>query len=73
MWLRHWKIRTNYEDNFCFDGTTLREINNGLSGIVSLKRRLELEHCFGIFDGMGGEKNTGRKLLILLLQLLPIR
>ena len=50
------RVRTNNEDNFYFDGISLPETNNGLSGNVVKKTYLEREICYGVFDGMGGEE-----------------
>lgn len=49
-------VRKNNEDNFFFNGVILREKNDGMSGVVSEKKRLENEICYAVFDGMGGEE-----------------
>lgn len=49
------RVRSNNEDNLYFDGISLPEYNNGLSGCVVKKVNLEGENCFAVYDGMGGE------------------
>ena len=49
------KIRTNNEDNFYFNGTTLKKENAGLGKILTLEKTIRRPIYFGVFDGMGGE------------------
>lgn len=49
------KIRRNNEDNFCFQGRTLPQDNNGLSEILQESGEVDDSRYFGVFDGMGGE------------------
>jgi serine/threonine protein phosphatase PrpC len=51
------KVREINEDNLCFDGKYLEEKHRGLERAVTIRRGTESLLCFGIFDGMGGEKD----------------
>lgn len=50
------KIRSNNEDNFYFNGRGMSLDNMGLEAVLSGNFSLNTEHCFGVFDGMGGEE-----------------
>lgn len=47
--------RSNNEDNFCFDNRILPRENTGLRAAVEIRKELERQQFFGVFDGMGGE------------------
>lgn len=49
------KIRSNNEDNFCFDGICLPAINNGMETTQSYESDLKKRRYVAVFDGMGGE------------------
>lgn len=49
------RIRGNNEDNFYFAGKYMRQDNQGMRGILSMKCELTDSECFAVFDGMGGE------------------
>jgi len=48
------KVRTNNEDNFYFDGKTLKKVNKGMPK-TKHKVFSSDDVFFGVFDGMGGE------------------
>lgn len=53
------KVRSNNEDNFCFDGVCLTDADKGLPKVLTARISGEglkkgTLHGFGIFDGMGG-------------------
>lgn len=49
------RVRTNNEDNFCFNGMVLQAENRGLRDVLFSSGRLDRPFCAGVFDGMGGE------------------
>lgn len=49
------RIRSNNEDNFCFNGIVLQAENNGLRDVLFASDSLDRPFCTGVFDGMGGE------------------
>ena len=54
------KVRTNNEDNFCFNSQNLKESNNGSERIYVNEFTNEENKIFAVFDGMGGESNGER-------------
>jgi len=51
------KLRPKNEDNFYFGGKVLPLDNSGSPLVISLRKSLADPVCFGVFDGMGGEKH----------------
>ena len=49
------RIRSNNEDNFCFNGIILQAENRGLRDVLFASGTLDKPFCMGVFDGMGGE------------------
>lgn len=49
------RIRSNNEDNFCFNGIVLQAENRGLRDVLFASGTLDKPFCAGVFDGMGGE------------------
>lgn len=49
--------RRNNEDNFYFAGTVLPEENRGQEEPLAMGGELDCPVTFGVFDGMGGEKD----------------
>lgn len=49
------RVRSNNEDNLCFDGIVLPPENRGLDDILYFFRVTDGPVHFGVFDGMGGE------------------
>lgn len=49
------RIRSNNEDNFCFNGFVLSAENCGLRDVLFASGTLDKPFCIGVFDGMGGE------------------
>jgi len=49
------RIRSNNEDNFCFNGIVLQAENSGLRDVLFASGTLDKPFCMGVFDGMGGE------------------
>jgi len=51
------RVRLNNEDNFYFDGELLPMVNAGTPELLCISRQIAEQVCFGVFDGMSGEKN----------------
>lgn len=51
------RLRSGNEDNFFFNGLSLRRDNRGLSAPLSFTGTTDRRQLFGVFDGMGGEAN----------------
>lgn len=49
------RIRSNNEDNFCFNSIVLQTENRGLRDVLFASGTLDKPFCAGVFDGMGGE------------------
>lgn len=49
------RVRSNNEDNFCFNGFVLSAENCGLRDVLFASGTLDKAFCIGVFDGMGGE------------------
>lgn len=48
-------LRSNNEDNYCFDGDCMKKGWNGLAKPAMLRVHGRAFHLFAVFDGMGGE------------------
>lgn len=48
-------LRSNNEDNFCFDGRCMEKGEQGLAVPAALKGAVEVPRLFAVFDGIGGE------------------
>jgi len=49
------RVRSNNEDNFCFDGKCLDVCNEGLVQPLVMQKAEKKGAVFAVFDGMGGE------------------
>lgn len=48
-------LRSNNEDNYCFDGDCMKKGRNGLAKPATLRVHGKAFRLFAVFDGMGGE------------------